>query len=108
MWQLSAANASVISSRMRYMLQKWPRLVAEYKPAFGAVFGVPDGPAAAKLFSLTLLFHVPPLTVLLRALLQQRQIHMFAPTKWSERSGVPAALTAAADLFCLARCVAAT
>ena len=68
----------------------------------------PDGPAAAKLLSLTLLFHVPPLTVLLRALLQHRQIHMFAPTEWSERSGVPAALTAAADLFCLARCVAAT
>ena len=33
-----AANATAIINRMRYMFQKWPRLVAEYKPAFGAIF----------------------------------------------------------------------
>lgn len=97
-----------LGSRTLLLLGLLTLLLSLSPAAFGAVFGGPDGPAAAKLLSLTLLFHVPPLTVLLRALLQHRQIHMFAPTEWSERSGVPAALTAAADLFCLARCVAAT
>jgi hypothetical protein len=36
--RLPAINASTISTRMRYMFQKWPRLVAEYKPAFGSIF----------------------------------------------------------------------
>ena len=35
---LPASNTSVLASRLRYILQKWPRLVAEYKPAFGAIF----------------------------------------------------------------------
>mmetsp|Transcript_57675 Transcript_57675/g.132409 ORF Transcript_57675/g.132409 Transcript_57675/m.132409 type:complete len:601 (-) Transcript_57675:395-2197(-) len=36
--KLPAANTSAIVSRMRYMFQKWPRLVAEYKPAYGSIF----------------------------------------------------------------------
>uniref|UniRef100_A0A7S0LDC4 Phospholipase B-like n=1 Tax=Coccolithus braarudii TaxID=221442 RepID=A0A7S0LDC4_9EUKA len=35
---LPQANATAIISRMRYMFQKWPRLVAEYKPAYGSIF----------------------------------------------------------------------
>ena len=35
---LPAANTSTLVSRLRFMFQKWPRLVAEYKPAFGSVF----------------------------------------------------------------------
>ena len=31
-------NASLLIRSMRFMLEKWPRLVAEYKPAFGSVF----------------------------------------------------------------------
>mmetsp|Transcript_12056 Transcript_12056/g.34709 ORF Transcript_12056/g.34709 Transcript_12056/m.34709 type:complete len:755 (-) Transcript_12056:286-2550(-) len=31
-------NASLLIRSMRFMLDKWPRLVAEYKPAFGAIF----------------------------------------------------------------------
>ena len=31
-------NASLLIRSMRFMLEKWPRLVAEYKPAFGTVF----------------------------------------------------------------------
>jgi len=36
---LPSANATVVINRMRYMFQKWPRLVAEYKPAYGSIFG---------------------------------------------------------------------
>ena len=35
---LPTSNTSTLASRMRFMFQKWPRLVAEYKPAFGAIF----------------------------------------------------------------------
>ena len=35
---LPPSNSTAIVNRMRHMFQKWPRLVAEYKPAFGAVF----------------------------------------------------------------------
>lgn len=35
---LPASNTSALASRLRYILQKWPRLVAEYKPAFGSIF----------------------------------------------------------------------
>ena len=31
-------NASLLIRSMRFMLEKWPRLVAEYKPAFGSIF----------------------------------------------------------------------
>ncbi|KAL3892535.1 MAG: hypothetical protein SGPRY_015039, partial [Prymnesium sp.] len=31
-------NASLLIRSMRFMLDKWPRLVAEYKPAFGSIF----------------------------------------------------------------------
>lgn len=31
-------NASLLIRSMRFMFEKWPRLVAEYKPAFGAIF----------------------------------------------------------------------
>jgi nitrite reductase/ring-hydroxylating ferredoxin subunit len=31
-------NASLLIRSMRYMFERWPRLVAEYKPAFGAIF----------------------------------------------------------------------
>ena len=31
-------NASLLIRSMRFMLEKWPRLVAEYKPAFGTIF----------------------------------------------------------------------
>ena len=36
--QLPAANASALGAALRFMLQRWPRLVAEYKPAFGTIF----------------------------------------------------------------------
>ena len=35
---LPVRNASLLIRSMRFMLEKWPRLVAEYKPAFGSVF----------------------------------------------------------------------
>ena len=35
---LPPANASAAVNRLKYMLRKWPRLVAEYKPAFGTIF----------------------------------------------------------------------
>ena len=31
-------NASLLIRSIRFMLDKWPRLVAEYKPAFGTIF----------------------------------------------------------------------
>ena len=31
-------NASLLIRSLRFMLDKWPRLVAEYKPAFGTIF----------------------------------------------------------------------
>ena len=36
--ELPIRNASVLIKAMRFMFDKWPRLVAEYKPAFGAIF----------------------------------------------------------------------
>ncbi|KAL1520353.1 hypothetical protein AB1Y20_021943 [Prymnesium parvum] len=36
--ELPSPNASLVALRMRFIIQKWPRLVAEYKPAFGSVF----------------------------------------------------------------------
>lgn len=36
--QLPAANVSAVGAALRFMLQRWPRLVAEYKPAFGTIF----------------------------------------------------------------------
>ena len=36
--QLPAANASAVGAALRFMLQRWPRLVAEYKPAYGTIF----------------------------------------------------------------------
>ena len=36
--KLPEPNSTAIVNRMRHMFHKWPRLVAEYKPAFGAVF----------------------------------------------------------------------
>ena len=44
-------NASLLIRSLRFMLEKWPRLVAEYKPAFGSIFqqylsaGAEDGAA---------------------------------------------------------------
>ena len=35
---LPVRNASVVMKAMRFMFEKWPRLVAEYKPTFGSVF----------------------------------------------------------------------
>jgi len=35
---LPVKNASLLIRSMRFMLEKWPRLVAEYKPAFGSIF----------------------------------------------------------------------
>ena len=35
---LPAANTTSLVNRLRFMFQKWPRLVAEYKPAFGSIF----------------------------------------------------------------------
>ena len=35
---LPPANTSSLVTRLRFMFSKWPRLVAEYKPAFGTVF----------------------------------------------------------------------
>ena len=35
---LPPANTSSLVTRLRFMFQKWPRLVAEYKPAFGSIF----------------------------------------------------------------------
>ena len=35
---LPVRNASLLIRSMRFMLEKWPRLVAEYKPAFGSIF----------------------------------------------------------------------
>mmetsp|Transcript_58410 Transcript_58410/g.115963 ORF Transcript_58410/g.115963 Transcript_58410/m.115963 type:complete len:380 (-) Transcript_58410:275-1414(-) len=35
---LDSSNITVLTTRMRFMFSKWPRLVAEYKPAFGTVF----------------------------------------------------------------------
>jgi len=35
---LPEANTSALSVRLRFILAKWPRLVAEYKPAFGTIF----------------------------------------------------------------------
>ena len=36
--ELPIRNATVVIKAMRLMFEKWPRLVAEYKPAFGAIF----------------------------------------------------------------------
>ena len=36
--RLGGANITALATRMRFMFSKWPRLVAEYKPAFGSVF----------------------------------------------------------------------
>ena len=36
--RLPSTNVSTVTTRLQYMLQKWPRLVAEYKPAFGTIF----------------------------------------------------------------------
>ena len=36
--ELPIRNASVVIKAMRFMFEKWPRLVAEYKPAFGSIF----------------------------------------------------------------------
>lgn len=36
--ELPIRNATVVIKAMRLMFEKWPRLVAEYKPAFGSVF----------------------------------------------------------------------
>ena len=36
--KLPEANTTVLANRLRFMFAKWPRLVAEYKPAFGTVF----------------------------------------------------------------------
>jgi len=35
---LPIRNATVVIKALRFMFDKWPRLVAEYKPTFGAVF----------------------------------------------------------------------
>lgn len=35
---LPIRNATVVIKALRFMLDKWPRLVAEYKPTFGSVF----------------------------------------------------------------------
>jgi len=36
--KLPARNATVLLRSMRVLFEKWPRLIAEYKPAFGALF----------------------------------------------------------------------
>ena len=35
---LPIRNATVVIKALRFMFEKWPRLVAEYKPTFGSVF----------------------------------------------------------------------
>ena len=35
---LPTANVTLLGNRLRYLLSKWPRLIAEYKPAFGSIF----------------------------------------------------------------------
>uniref|UniRef100_A0A7S2CVX3 Uncharacterized protein n=1 Tax=Haptolina brevifila TaxID=156173 RepID=A0A7S2CVX3_9EUKA len=35
---LPIRNATVVIKAMRFMFEKWPRLVAEYKPTFGSIF----------------------------------------------------------------------
>ena len=36
--ELPIRNATIVIKAMRLMFEKWPRLVAEYKPTFGSVF----------------------------------------------------------------------